>query len=76
MSCCNERGRWELRTEGVAQARGSGSSQDGTVQGERGLTGGFLLVLTKKEAQLESCKFSFIWGRMRTAARRQHLREL
>ena len=42
-----------------------GSSQDGTVQGERGLTGGFLLVSTKKEAHLESCKFSFIWGKTR-----------
>ena len=28
-----------------------------------------LVVLTKKDAQHESCKLSFIWGKMRTAAR-------
>ena len=27
-----------------------------------------MLVLTKKKVQLESCKFSFIWGKMRTTA--------
>ena len=27
-----------------------------------------LVVLTKKDAQHESCKLSFIWGKMRTAA--------
>ena len=26
-------------------------------------------MLTKKDAQLESCELSFIWGKMRTAAR-------
>ena len=25
-------------------------------------------MLTKKDAQLENCKLSFIWGKMRTAA--------
>ena len=27
------------------------------------------VLLTEKEAQLESCELSFIWGKMRTAAR-------
>ena len=27
-------------------------------------------MLTKKDAQLESCKLSFIWGKMRTAAQK------
>ena len=28
-----------------------------------------LVVLTKKDAQHESCKLSFIWGKMRTVSR-------
>ena len=30
----------------------------------------------KKDVQLESCELSFIWGKMRTGPRRQHLRQL
>ena len=28
-----------------------------------------LLLLTKKDAHIESCELSFIWGKMRTVAR-------
>ena len=29
-----------------------------------------MIVLAKKDAQLESCELSFIWGKMRTAAQK------
>ena len=36
----------------------------------------FLLLSKKKDAQLESCELSFIWGKMRTAAREAALWKL
>ena len=41
------------------------------VEERKSTLGSFMVAITvsKKDAQLESCKLSFIWGKMRTAAR-------
>ena len=52
-------------TPATAQASGAGQQERDKV----GLTHCASQASTKKDAQLESCKLSFIWGKMRTAAR-------